>query len=85
MCPNLWGIANSRFRNKFSFLFICILGAHPGHMEVPMLGIESELQLAACATATPDPSCVWDLHHLQPTLQLTAKPDPYPTEQNKGY
>ena len=33
-------------------------------MEVPRLGVESELQLPAdtTATATPDPSCVWDLH-----------------------
>ena len=31
-------------------------------MEVPRLGVESELQLLACttATATPDPSCVCD-------------------------
>ena len=34
-------------------------------MEVPRLGVESELQLPAYteATATPDPSCVCDLHH----------------------
>ena len=34
-------------------------------MEVPRLGTESELQLAAytTATATPDPSCICDLHH----------------------
>ena len=34
-------------------------------MEVPTLGIKSELQLPAFTTATamPDPSCVWDLHH----------------------
>ena len=33
-------------------------------MEVPRLGVESELQLLAYATAsaTPDPSCVCDLH-----------------------
>ena len=35
------------------------------HMEVPRLGVESELQLPAytTATATPDPSHVCDLHH----------------------
>ena len=35
------------------------------HMEVPRLGVESELQLPAytIATATRDPSCVCDLHH----------------------
>ena len=34
-------------------------------MEVPRLGIESELQLPAytTATATRDPSCICDLHH----------------------
>ena len=34
-------------------------------MEVPTLGIQSELQLLAytTATVTPDPSHVWDLHH----------------------
>ena len=34
-------------------------------MEVPRLGVQSELQLPAYATvtATPDPSCIFDLHH----------------------
>ena len=34
-------------------------------MEVPRLGVESELQLLACARAiaTQDPSHVCDLHH----------------------
>ena len=34
-------------------------------MEVPGLGVEWELQLAAYVTAmvTPDLSCIWDLHH----------------------
>ena len=34
-------------------------------MEVPRLGVKSELQLLAYTTAiaTPDPSCVCDLHH----------------------
>ena len=34
-------------------------------MEVPRLGVESELQLPAytTATATPDPSHVCNLHH----------------------
>ena len=32
-------------------------------MEVPGLGVESELQLLTYATATPDPSRVCDLHH----------------------
>ena len=32
-------------------------------MEFPRLGVEPELQLPAYATATPDPSCICDLHH----------------------
>ena len=42
-------------------------------MEVPRLGVESELQLPAYTTAvvTPDPS------PLQPIPQLTATPDPW--------
>ena len=41
-----------------SFVFL-------GHMEIPRLGVKSELQLLACATATatPDLSCICDLHH----------------------
>ena len=39
-------------------------------MEVPRLGVESELQLPAytIATATPDLSHVFDLHHSLATL-----------------
>ena len=36
----------------FSFFFF--LGLHQQHMEVPRLGVESELQLSAYATATLD-------------------------------
>ena len=48
----------------------CFLGPHLWHMEVPRLGVESELQLPAYATATAtgDPSYT--------TPQLTAVPDP---------
>ena len=47
----------------FSFL-----GPYLWHIEVPRLGVELELQLLAytTATATWDPSCVFDLLH---TLQ----------------
>ena len=31
----------------FVCLFVCFLGQHLGHMEVPWLGLESELQLPA--------------------------------------
>lgn len=55
------------FLHLISFVFVsfCFLGPHLQHMEVPWLGVESELQLQAYATATAmqDPSCVCDLHH----------------------
>ena len=45
-------------------------GLQVRHMDVLRLGVESEIQLLAIATATPDPSC-----HLQPTPQLETMPD----------
>ena len=47
------------------FVFVFCLVTHPQHMEVPRLGVESELQLLAhtTVTATADPSRVCDLHH----------------------
>ena len=57
----------SFFFFSFSFLllffFFCFLGPHLRHVEVPSLGVESQLQLPAHATAMPDPSLVCDLHH----------------------
>ena len=50
----------------FFFWLFVFLGLHPSrHMEVPRLGIQLELQLLACttATATSDLSCICDLHH----------------------
>ena len=53
-------------------------------MEVPRLGVESELQLPAylTATATPDRSWVFDLHHssrqhqiLNPLSQAGIEPE----------
>ena len=45
------------FPSKKNFFFFVFLGPHPRHMEVPRLGVESELQLLAYTTATamPDP------------------------------
>ena len=45
------------------FVFVC-LGPHVWHMEIPRLGVESELQLPAytTATATRDRSHICDLH-----------------------
>ena len=41
------------------------LGLHPRHMEIPMLGVKSELELLAytTATATQDPSLICNLYH----------------------
>ena len=52
---------------KLSHLFLLLLllfRAVPGAYEFPKLGVESELQLLAYATATPkqDPSHICDLH-----------------------
>ena len=48
-----------------NFIFSCFLGLQLWHTEVPRLGVESELQLLAYATATPveDLSHICDLHH----------------------
>ena len=43
-------------------IFFFFLGPHLWHMEVPRLGTESELQLPATATATPDPRRICNLH-----------------------
>ena len=49
----------------FTFFLFFLLGLHLPHMEVPRLGVESELQLLAytAATAIWDPSHVYNLHH----------------------
>ena len=46
-------------------IFFSFLGVHLWHMEVPRLGVKSELQLPAyaIATATQDPSRVCNLYH----------------------
>ena len=51
--------------STFFFFFLSFLGPYPWHMEVPRLGVKSELLLLAHAraTATPDPSHICDLHH----------------------
>ena len=45
------------------FICFCCLGPHPWHMDIPRLGVQSELWLPATATATSDPSRICDLHH----------------------
>ena len=50
---------------KSFFFFFFLLRLYSQHMEVPRLGVESELQLPAysTATATSDPNHVCNLHH----------------------
>ena len=58
-------------KQSFNFFFY-FLGLHPQHMEVPRLGVQLELQLLAytTATATSDPSRVWDPHHSPRQCQI---------------
>ena len=55
--------AEKHLKKKFFFAFFLRLNLQ--HMEVPRLGIESELHLLAytTATATPAPSHLFDLYH----------------------
>ena len=54
------------------FFFFVILGLHPWHMEVPRLGVKSELKLLAYANHS---HCTWGSEpHLWPTPQLMATP-----------
>ena len=48
----------------FVLFCFCFLGLHLQHIEIPRLGVESELQLPASTTAVaiPDPSQIFDLH-----------------------
>ena len=57
---------------KLFFFFFCFLEPYLQHMEVPRLGVHSELQLLAYATATamPDLSQVFDLHHSSQQRQI---------------
>ena len=56
----------------FFFLSFVLLGQHLQHMEVPRLGVESELLLLAYAraTATSDPSCICNLYYSSQQCQI---------------
>ena len=59
-----WATAGTPFFLVF-FVVVVFLGPHPRHMEVPRLGVETELQLLAYTTATVtwDPSCTYTIAH----------------------
>ena len=57
------------------FFFFLLFRATPWHMEIPRLGVESELQLLAYLKAAPQ-----QRQDLQPIPQLIAVPDLQPTE-----
>ena len=65
------------------FLFVCLflffLGLNLWHMDIPALGVESELQLPAHTTAN-----VGSEPPLPPAPQLMATPSPQPSEQGQG-
>ena len=52
------------------FFFFFFLGPHLKHMEVPRPGVQSELQMLAYATATPDWSLICDPHHSSQQHQI---------------
>ena len=56
----------------FFFFFALFLKPLLRHVEVPRLGVQSELQPPAYAraTATRDPSCICDLHHSSPQRRI---------------
>ena len=60
------------FRVFLCLFFPFFLGLHLQHMEIPGLGVESELQLPAYATATAarDSSCIFDLCRSLPQCRI---------------
>ena len=68
----------------FFFFFFCLFRLHSWHMEVPRLGVESELQLPAyaTATATKDLSHVHDLYHSSWQCWI---PDPLSKARDRTY
>ena len=57
--------SRSRLCKRVGFLFLAFFTPHLWQSEVPRVRVESELQLPAytTATATQDPSSIWDPHH----------------------
>ena len=70
------------FQKQTQFFLVCFCfcfwGPHLWHMEVPRLGVESELQ------PHHSHSNVGSKPRLRPTPQLRAMPDPYSTKSSQG-
>ena len=62
-------IKTASFSSFFFFFFFCLLGPHPRHMEVPRVGVKSELQLPAYTTATLDPPQLTEMHRVRPGME----------------
>ena len=64
LSQKFWSHPDS-FLSLLVCLFVLLFRVYPWHMEVPRLGVQSELQLPAyaTATATSDPSCICNVHH----------------------
>ena len=52
------------------YFYFCFLGLHMWHVEVPRLGVESELQPPAYTAGPQDPSLICDLHHSSQQCQI---------------
>ena len=63
------------FSGFHNFIFFLLFRLHLQHMEVPRLGVQSDLQLmtSATATATRDLSYICDVHHSSRQCRI---PDP---------
>ena len=64
-----FSIKEQSFSSQVFFIF---WGPRLWHMEFPRLGVQSELQVQAYATAvaTWDPSCIFNLHHGLPQRRI---------------
>ena len=62
-----WNLGENR---DCTFSVSVFFGLHPWHMEIPRLGVESELQLPAYTTVPQDLSCCFNLHHSSRQCQI---------------
>ena len=63
---------NTHYKIYYIYLYCIYLGPHLWHMDVPRLGVESELHLLACTSATGNRGLEL---HLWPTPHLMATSD----------